>query len=163
VDLVGHVLQPVVGLGDASGGERVGGDDVGAGRKIRVVDGAYNVGPRQDQQVVVASNIARMVAEALATEVGLGQTVTLDECARRPVEYEDPLAQKGSEQEQALLTRPNRVVGDRCVFGRDRRYLSLGGPASLLSGSLPGADGERRNRMVRPAGRPLSGGAASLV
>jgi hypothetical protein len=98
-----------------------------------------------------------MVAEALAAEVGLGQTVTLDECSGRPVEDEDALAQKRSEQEQALVTRPNRVVGDRCVYGRDRRYLSLGGPASLLSGSLPGGEGERRIRMMRPVGRPLSG------
>jgi hypothetical protein len=106
------------------------------------VDGADHLRPRQSEQVVVASDIAGMVAEALTAKISLREAVTLDECARRPVEDEDALAQEGSEQEQALVTRPNCVVGDRCVCGRDRRSLGLGGPASLLTGSLPGADSE---------------------
>jgi hypothetical protein len=151
-------------LRDARGRERVGGDDVGAGVQIRVVDGADDVGPRQGQQVVVASDVARMVAEALAAEIGLGQTVTLDERSGRPVEDEDALAQKWSEQEQALLTRPNGVVGDGCVCGRDRRNCSLGGPASLVRRSLPGRTVGRWNVPVQRVGWPLSGskGATSL-
>ena len=157
-------MQPVVRLRDARGRERVGGDDVGAGVQIRVVDGADDVGPRQGQQVVVASDVARMVAEALAAEIGLGQTVTLDERSGRPVEDEDALAQKGSEQEQALVTRPNRVVGDGCVCGRDRRYVSLGGPASLLTRQFT-RRGPRAKKSYGAACGPalVRIGAASLV
>ncbi len=109
VDLVGNVLQPIVGLGDARGGERVGRDDVGAGSQVRVMDRANHVGTGKAQQVVVAADVARVVAEALAAEVGLGQAVTLDEGARGSVEHENPPLQQGAEQEQAFLTRPGRM------------------------------------------------------
>ena len=71
VDLVRHVLQPVVGLGDARRGERVGRDYVRAGRQIGVVDGANYVGTSQAQEVVVAADVARMVAETFPPEIGL--------------------------------------------------------------------------------------------
>jgi len=90
VDLIRHVLQPVVGLGDASGGESVGRDDVRTGRQISVVDGANHVRTSQTQEVVVAPDVARVVAETLSTEIGLGQAVALNQRAGGPVEHENP-------------------------------------------------------------------------
>ena len=162
VDLVGHVLEPVVGLGDPRGRECVCRDDVGAGGKVRVVDRAHHARPGQDQQGVVAADVAGMIPKALAAKIGLCQAVTLDERPGRAVEHEDSLAQKWPEQEQALLARPNGVVWYGCVCGRDRRSCSLGGPASLVIRSLPGAVRKRRIRMVRPVGRPLSGSERPL-
>ena len=56
------------------------------------MDGANDVGPGQHQQIVVALELARMVGEALAAEVGLAELVRLDLRAHRAVEHEDALA-----------------------------------------------------------------------
>ncbi len=143
VDLVGHALHPVIGLGNARGGERVGRDDVGAGRQVRVVDGANDVGARQAEEVVVAAYVARVSAEALAAEVGLGQAVALDERPGRSVEHEDSLLQEWAKQEQTPLTRPGvacRRSWGRCrrcdwgdLCGHYRGNVSLGGPASFCA------------------------------
>ena len=45
-----------------------------------------DVGPRQHEQVVVALQIARMVREALAAEIGLSELVALDHRPHRAVE-----------------------------------------------------------------------------
>ena len=47
-----------------------------------------------DRQVVVAAQVAGVVGEALAAEVGLDQLVALDERAHRAVHDHDPLAQQ---------------------------------------------------------------------
>ena len=107
VHLVGDALQPVVRLGDARGGERVGSDDVGAGREVGVVNGPDDIRPGEGQEIVVATKVAGMVAEALAAEVGLGQAVALDERSGRAVEHDDPLREQRAEQKQALLARPD--------------------------------------------------------
>ncbi len=59
---------------------------------------ADDVGPRQHQQVVVALQVARVILEALAAEVGLGQLVPLDHRAHRAVEDEDALREQSSSQ-----------------------------------------------------------------
>jgi hypothetical protein len=71
------------------------------------VDCSHDVGPRQTEEVVVASNVARVVSETLAPEIGLGKTVSLDECAGCAIKYENPLPQQRTEQKQALLARPD--------------------------------------------------------
>ena len=53
-----------------------------------------DLGLGQHQQVVGAPQVARVVGEALAAEVGLGQLVALDDRAHGAVEHEDPLAQQ---------------------------------------------------------------------
>ena len=53
--------------------EGVGLDDVGAGLEILAVDAADDVGAGQHQQVVVAAQILRVIREALAAEIGLGE------------------------------------------------------------------------------------------
>ena len=63
-----------------------------------MVDLADHVGPRQDQDVVVALQILRMILEALAAEVGLGQLVALDHRPHRAVEDEDPLGEQGAQR-----------------------------------------------------------------
>ena len=69
VQLVGEVLHAVVGLGDLLGAEGVGGDDVGAGLEVLLVDGADDVGLGQAEQVAVAPDLAVPVGEALAAVV----------------------------------------------------------------------------------------------
>ena len=68
--LVGVVLERVVGLADRRGGERVRGGDVRAGLEVRAVDRGHDLGPRDVEEIRVAGDVARMVAEALAA-VGL--------------------------------------------------------------------------------------------
>ena len=53
------------------------------------MDALDDVGPRQDEQVVVALQVVRMVAEALTAVVRLGERVALDHGAHRAVQHED--------------------------------------------------------------------------
>ena len=89
------VLQPVVGLADARRGERVRRRDVGAGLEVAPVDVAHDLRPREVQQVGIAGDVVRMVAEALAAVRLLPADVALDQHAPRAVEHGDPLAEKG--------------------------------------------------------------------
>jgi hypothetical protein len=97
------------------------------------VDGPNHVRPGQRQDVGIAAQVAGVVSEALAAEVGLGQAVALDERARCPVENEDPLLQQGPQQAQALVARPGRRRRrDRgAIGGRVARGECFGGPASF--------------------------------
>ncbi len=74
-----------------------------------------DIGSRQGEQVVVAPDVARMVAEALTPKIGLGKAVPLDEGPGRAVEDQDPLFQEGPQEGDALLTRPN--WRSRCLGG----------------------------------------------
>ena len=53
-----------------------------------------HVGPRQDEDVVVALEILRMILEPLAAEIRLGQLVPLDHGAHRAIEHEDPFGEQ---------------------------------------------------------------------
>jgi hypothetical protein len=101
IDVAHFRLQPVVGLRDARRVESVGFDDVGAGFEKRVVDRRDDGGLGQDQQVVVALQIARMVAESAgrrAAKVGLAELLSLDHSAHRAVEDEDAFPQQALQQ-----------------------------------------------------------------
>ena len=91
VHVVHGVLERVVRLPDRRRCERVRRRDVGAGREVRIVDLAHDVGPRQVQQVRVVLHIPRVRREALTAEIGLGETPALEQNAPRAIEHEDPL------------------------------------------------------------------------
>ena len=55
------VLKRVVGLGNRRGAERVGFDHVGAGHQVLPVNVGDLVGLRDDQEIVVALEVLRMV------------------------------------------------------------------------------------------------------
>jgi hypothetical protein len=90
VQLVDQPLEAVVGLRDRRAAEGVGLDDVAAGLEILAMDRGDDVGTREHQQIVVASQLAGMRRQPLAAEVGLGQLVTLDHRAHGAVEDENP-------------------------------------------------------------------------
>ena len=89
-------LERVVRLRDRGAAEGVRFDDVGAGREVLVMDGADDVGPREDEDVAVALQVARMIGEALAAEVRFGQLVALDHRPHRAVEDEDAALEQAS-------------------------------------------------------------------
>ena len=68
VEFIGEVRHVVVGLRDRGRGERVGRDDVGAGAQISGVDVLDRLRLRQDQQIVVAADIAMEIRKALRRE-----------------------------------------------------------------------------------------------
>ena len=94
VELVGDVLHAVIGLRDRGGGERVGGDDVGAGAEIGEMDVAHRVRPAQIEQVVVAAHLAVPGVEARAAIALLVELERLDHGAHGAVEHQDALAQR---------------------------------------------------------------------
>ena len=53
--------------------------------------------PGQQQQIVVAFQIAAEIGEARAAIIGFGQAVTLDHGAHRPIQNQDALASQGEE------------------------------------------------------------------
>ena len=98
VHLAGQVCQPVVGLADRRGVERVRLDHVGPGVEVGGVNRGDDVGPREREQVVVAAQVTRMVGEARPPEVGLGELVLLDQRPHGPVEDQDPLRRRRVEK-----------------------------------------------------------------
>ena len=97
VQLVGEVLQAVVGERDALRVEGVGLEEVGARLEVGAVHPADDLRLGDRQQVVVALLVVGVVGEPLPAVVGLGQAVPLDHRAHRPVEDEDALAQGGGQ------------------------------------------------------------------
>jgi len=95
VDLVGQVFHVVVGQGDGVGVEGVGLDDVRAGGQVGLVDAADDVRLGEDEEVVVALQLAGMVLEARPPVVRLVELMGLDHGAHGPVQDEDALGQQG--------------------------------------------------------------------
>ena len=62
------------------------------------MDALNHVRAGEDEQVVVALQVARVVGEARAAIVVLGEAVLLDHRAHRTVEHEDSLAEQGREE-----------------------------------------------------------------
>ncbi len=60
------------------------------------MDLLHHVGPGQAEQVVVALQKACVVAEALASEVGLLQLLSLEHGPDRSVEHEDPISKQAA-------------------------------------------------------------------
>jgi len=126
VQLADDRLEPVVGLADRGRGERVRGGDVGTGLEVGPVHGEHDVGPREVEEVGVAGDVARMVAEALACIVFGCEPLLLEHRPPRTVEDEDPLV----EELPDLLRRSRRCYRHRvppCLSETGR-----GGRASAL-------------------------------
>ena len=85
--------ERVVRLADRRRRERVRRRDVGAGLEVVVVDPGDDLRPRDVQQVGVAGDVVRVVAEALAAVGLLPAQLALDEHAPGAVEDGDPLAE----------------------------------------------------------------------
>src|SRR5439155_10908767 len=91
VHLVHHVLEPVVGLADRGRGERVRRRDVGPSVEVRTVDLRDQLRLRQVEEIGIALDVARMVAEALAAPLLLPDAASLEQDAPGAVEDEAPL------------------------------------------------------------------------
>ena len=115
VHVVHGVLEPVVGLTDPGRRERVRRRDVGARLEVRAVDAEHDVRPRQVEQVGVAGDVARMVAEALAAVVLGREAGVLDHRPPGAVEHEDALCQQLSQS--CLCAHMPSTVAER---GRTR-------------------------------------------
>ncbi len=94
VELVGDALHAVIGLRDLGGGERVGGNDVGAGAEVSQMDVAHRLRPAQIEQVVVAAHLAVPGVEARAAVALLVQLERLDHGAHSAVQHQNALAQQ---------------------------------------------------------------------
>src|SRR5262249_30488980 len=100
VELIGNARHAVVGLGDARRGERVSGDDIGAGTEIREMNVADLRGLAEDEQVVVAAHLAVPGIEARAAIALLVEPERLDHGTHGAVEHQNAL---GREAPQPLL------------------------------------------------------------
>src|SRR6185503_393315 len=82
-------------------------DDVRARLEIGVVNLADDVGTREHQEVVVALEVVRMIAQPLAAKLRLCQPITLNHRPHRAIEQEDApgeqLVKAGGRRHRALL------------------------------------------------------------
>src|SRR5205807_10607389 len=74
--------------------ERVGFDDVGAGLEVLVMDRGDRIGPREDQEIVVAAQILRVPREPLAAEIRFRQPEALDHRPHCAVKDENALREE---------------------------------------------------------------------
>lgn len=86
VHLVGQRFHAVVGLGNLRGVEGVGFEDIGPGVEVGLLDRGDDIGLGQQQQIVVALDVAWPIGKARATIVVFLQTVALDHSTHASVE-----------------------------------------------------------------------------
>ena len=122
--LRGDVLERVVGLADRRRRERVRRGDVGAGLEVRAMDVADDVRARQVEDVRVAGDVARVVAEAVAAVRLLPAHLPLDEHAPRAVEDGDALPEDGFEPFPRVLHLLSLSRPGSGALGRFRRLLT---------------------------------------
>ncbi|MND47409.1 hypothetical protein D3C80_383030 [compost metagenome] len=91
VQLVDQRLHAVVGLGNLRGVEGVGFENIGASVKIRFFDSGNDIWAREQQQVVVAFDIAWPIGEARATIVVFLEAVALDHSTHAAIENQNAL------------------------------------------------------------------------
>ena len=78
------MAQAVIFLAGEIGIESVGLDEIGAGVQILAADIAYDLRLGQGQKIVVAAQIAGMIAEACPTEIVFAKLETLDHHPQEP-------------------------------------------------------------------------------
>jgi hypothetical protein len=94
VHLIREALHAVVGEGDRLRVEGVRLEDVGAGLEIQAVDLLDDRGLRQDEEVVVALDVLRMVPKTSAAVGRLVQRAGLDHGPHRAIDHGDALLQE---------------------------------------------------------------------
>ena len=97
------VLQPVFGLRNGIGVERVGFDDVRAGFEILAMDILDDLRMSDIQDVVIEPQFFGMGGEFLAPVVGLAEIVTLDHRADGAVQNHNATIQDFLELSEAIL------------------------------------------------------------
>ncbi len=152
VHVVDGLLERVVGLPDRRRRERVGRRDVGARGEVLVVDAGDHLRPGEVEQVGIAGDVARMLAEALAAIGLLAAHLLLQEHAPGAVEDGDPLAEDGFEclaHIRHRLLPPWKPGNADRALGLFRRLVTRS-PSCLskLSG-YPQASNERAARVPR--------------
>ena len=85
------------------------------------MDRPDRLGLGQAQEIAVAAHVARVVAEPLAAELGLGEPVGLEHRAHRAVEDQDPLAQDPGQGREAGGAIERRGPIRASVGGRNDR------------------------------------------
>jgi hypothetical protein len=146
-------LQLVISLRDHRGAESVGLDEVRPGGKILRVDPLDEVRPGETEQVVVAPQVMRMVAEAFAPEIGLGERMLLDHGAHRAVEDGDAprkSARRSASAEswrgvRAFMapTKAPKTAGDKLCVGGRRISLPFANPTWVSPAQGDGGPGGR--------------------
>ena len=122
VQLGDQRLHVVVRLRDGIRVEGVRGDDIGTRQQILAMNVCDDLWLRQDQEVVVAAQIAAPVSEARTAELRLGQTVPLDHRAHRTVEEDQALWQQ--------LEQLSRARGQRIRSHHDATRTATGADAA---------------------------------
>ena len=110
IELVDDVLHAVVGLGDRCRRKGVGLENVSAGHRIGEVDVLDRLRLSQDQEVVVALQMAFANLEAIAAEMALGQTERLNLGAHRAVQNQNALTRRLAKGVRRALLMPGRSV-----------------------------------------------------
>ncbi len=98
VDLAHEMVGAVVRLRDRGAVEGVGRDEVGAGLEVGAVDLADDPRLGQVEDVVVALQVDRVVAQRLAAEGRLVQAVGLDHRAHGAVQDQDPVGGQAAQE-----------------------------------------------------------------
>ena len=114
IHLIGDTREVVIGLRDRGRGKRVGGDDVGAGAQIISVDVLDRLRLRQDQQIVVAPQVAMEIPVAFAAKRRLVIFEALDHGAHGAVEHQDAFA--GGCEQGGSLGREGLRSSDQAAF-----------------------------------------------
>ena len=78
-------LERVVGLADRGGRERVRRREIRAGGEVRVVDLGHELRAREVQEIRVALDVVRVLAQEVAAILHLREAAPVDEHAPRPV------------------------------------------------------------------------------
>ena len=146
VELVGDALQAVIGLRDLGGGERVGGNDVGAGAKVSEMNVAHRLRPAQIEQIVVAAHLAVPGVEARAAIALLVELERLDHGAHGAVEHQDALWRVG----EATDCGCSRVETPLGGGGRRQRRTRIHGravPCSIASAPPQAAEPRMADRV----------------
>ena len=123
VHLADGVLEPVVGLPDRGRRERVRRRHVGAGLEVGAMDRLDELGAGEVQQVGIALDVGRVVGEALAAPLLLGQPAALQQHPPGAVEHDDPLVEPGPQLFDPR--RHCRSCAQREEVGTSQRFRRL--------------------------------------
>ena len=94
IDIPHPIDQIIIGHGDGVGVKGVGGDYIGAGLEISVMDIDDCFWLRDGEQIVTAFQVAPVVDKLLAAKFRLAKCQLLNHGAHRAIEDQNPLGEK---------------------------------------------------------------------